>query len=97
MVERQMNDELEGIWNGEIVSQSTYFPGIFQEGLRKTTKSLSQNSRRLDGDSNRAPPEQEFRTLPLHQITRSCGTNEDTKFNLKLKIKAIPVTGREGP
>jgi hypothetical protein len=34
-----------------------YYPGIRLEGLRKTTKNLSQDSRYPGGDFNPGPPE----------------------------------------
>jgi hypothetical protein len=37
MVIWQMNDELESIWK-EVVASLLYCPGIFLEGLKKTTK-----------------------------------------------------------
>jgi hypothetical protein len=33
-----MNDEMERIWKEAIVAQSKYYPRIFLEGLKKTTK-----------------------------------------------------------
>jgi len=37
----------------------TYYPGIRLEGLRGTTKTLSQDSRSLGPDLNPGPPKQE--------------------------------------
>jgi hypothetical protein len=42
-----MNDELERIWKEVVMA---YYPGIRLEGLRKTTKNLSQNSQSPDWD-----------------------------------------------
>jgi hypothetical protein len=33
-----MTDELEEIWKEAVVAQTRYDPGIFLDGLRKTTK-----------------------------------------------------------
>jgi hypothetical protein len=47
------NDELEMIWNEAVAA----YPGIRLEGLEKTKKKFSQDSRCLGRDSNRVPPE----------------------------------------
>jgi hypothetical protein len=49
-----MNDELERIWKEAPVAYSRYYPSICLEKLRKTTKTLSQNSRSPVRDSNLA-------------------------------------------
>jgi hypothetical protein len=38
-------DELQGIWKESVMVQLRYYPRIFQEGLRKSTKYLSHDSR----------------------------------------------------
>jgi hypothetical protein len=38
-----MNDELERIWKASAVANLRYYPGICLEGLRKTTKNVSQS------------------------------------------------------
>jgi hypothetical protein len=53
-----VNVEVEGIWKENVVA-CLYYPGIFLEGLRKTTKNLSQSSRSPDRDINPEPPEYE--------------------------------------
>jgi hypothetical protein len=45
-------------------------PDTCPEELRKTTRNLSQNSRRPGRDLSRALPEYETRVLPLHQLAR---------------------------
>jgi hypothetical protein len=40
-----------------------YYPGIFLEGLRKTTKNLSQDIQALGRDLNLGPPEYEGLSL----------------------------------
>jgi hypothetical protein len=40
-----------------------YYPGIYLEGLRKTTKTLSQGSRSSGLDLNSQPPEYEVAVL----------------------------------
>jgi hypothetical protein len=40
-----------------------YHTGICLEGMRKTTKNLSQDSRSLDRDLNQGPPEYEVCVL----------------------------------
>jgi hypothetical protein len=57
---------------------------IFVEELRKTTKSL-----RLGRDSNRAPPEYEFKTLPLRQTTRWYGPKESTERKLNSRSRSV--------
>jgi hypothetical protein len=48
-----MNDYLEGSGRGLILS---YYPSTCLEGLRKTTKILSWNSRSPGRDLNPGPP-----------------------------------------
>jgi hypothetical protein len=48
-------DELERVWP----------PGTCLEGLRRTTKSLSEDGPSPSRDSNRASPECESRSIPL--------------------------------
>jgi hypothetical protein len=38
-----MNDDLEGTWKEAVLAYLKWFPGICLEGLRKTTKQLSEN------------------------------------------------------
>lgn len=47
-----MVDELERIQKEVIVVYSRYYPGICLEGLRKTTKTLSEENLCLGRDSN---------------------------------------------
>jgi hypothetical protein len=42
-----MNEELGTIWNEVVVAYSRYYPGIFQEELRNTTKNLNEMSAAL--------------------------------------------------
>jgi hypothetical protein len=39
-----MHEKLEMIWKEAVVSWSRYYPGIFLEGLNKTTKILNQDN-----------------------------------------------------
>jgi hypothetical protein len=52
-----MIDELEWIWKEAVYSM--YYLGTFMEGLRKTTRNISQESRSPGRDTNREPPEHE--------------------------------------
>jgi hypothetical protein len=54
-----MNNEFKRIWKEAIVA----YPGICLEGLRKSTKKLSQDSRSLGRDLNLSPPEYEAGVL----------------------------------
>jgi hypothetical protein len=54
-----MNDRLEGMWKEAIVVQFMASPGIWLEGLRKTTKIISQDSRSPGRDLNKVPSEYE--------------------------------------
>jgi hypothetical protein len=65
-----MNDELERIWKEVVVVELRCYPGVRMEGLGKTTTYLIQRSRRLDQDSNQAPPEYQYRVSPLFQPFR---------------------------
>jgi hypothetical protein len=40
-----MNDNLERIWKEAVVTQSTYYAGIFPEGLKEIAKYFIQDSR----------------------------------------------------
>jgi hypothetical protein len=51
------NDELGMISKEMVVAYSRYYPGICLEVLKKTKKSLGQDSRCPDRHSNPAPPE----------------------------------------
>jgi hypothetical protein len=53
-----------------IVAQSKYYPGISLGGAEKITKHISQDSRCLGRNSNRALSERKFRALPLDQPAR---------------------------
>jgi hypothetical protein len=44
----------------EVVMDLVYYPDIYLEGLRKTTKKF------LDSNLNPGPPEQEAEMLPSH-------------------------------
>jgi hypothetical protein len=52
------------------MAQSRHYSGIYLEGLRKTMKNLSQNSRCACRNSNRKPPEYKPRDLLLRQFSR---------------------------
>jgi hypothetical protein len=62
-----------------------YFPGICLEGVRKTTKYLSQDNRSLGRDLNLGPPEYEagvlttqpLRSVTLHKIQNCCTLTVD--------------------
>jgi hypothetical protein len=47
-----------------------YYPGICLEGLRKTTKNLTQDNRSPGRDLNPGPPEYEAGVLPLNHEVR---------------------------
>jgi hypothetical protein len=53
------------------VTSLGYHPDICLDGLRKITKSLSQDSRSSSRDSNRIPHKYESRLLPLRQPLQS--------------------------
>jgi hypothetical protein len=57
--------ELARIWKEAVVAYSRYYPNICFEGQSKPMKSLSRHDRCPRRDSNRVPPKQEPRTLPL--------------------------------
>jgi hypothetical protein len=70
MVGRQRNDKFEMLirkWSWPNRGTSWYLP----VELRKITKNLSQHSRKLGRDLNRAPPERRSRALTLKQPARS--------------------------
>jgi hypothetical protein len=59
---------LEGNGSGLILR---YYPGVFLEGLRNTTKDLSQGSRSPGRDLKPGPPQYEVGLLttgPLHSV-----------------------------
>jgi hypothetical protein len=60
-----MNKELEGGDRGSIYCR--YYPGIFLDGLRKTSKTLSQDSRSLGRNLDPGPPEYEAGVLTTRQ------------------------------
>jgi hypothetical protein len=39
-----MRDKLERIWKEAVMVSSRHYPGIYLEGLRKTTKNLNQDN-----------------------------------------------------
>jgi hypothetical protein len=47
-----MTDELEWIWKEAGVAKTSYYPGIFLEGLRNTTEIFSQDARCPSQDSS---------------------------------------------
>lgn len=55
--------------------QSKYYSGICHKCLRKSRKELSQNSRSLSRDSNRAPIDFKAITLHLHQPAQMNNVN----------------------
>jgi hypothetical protein len=70
----QVNDELERIWEEAVVANLKYCSGIWLEGLRKTTKYISQDSRFLNRDLNPGPPEHEKDFN--HSTTTFCSLND---------------------
>jgi hypothetical protein len=40
----RVNNEIKRTWKEVVVPDLRYYPGIFQEGLRKMMKNLSQDS-----------------------------------------------------
>jgi hypothetical protein len=52
-----MNDEGKDVEESGRGLILTYYPSIFVDGLRKTTKNLSQDSRYPDRDLNPGSPE----------------------------------------
>jgi hypothetical protein len=51
-----MNNEFESAWNYAAVAELKYYNGSCLEGLRKTMKILSYDSRCLGRESNRNHP-----------------------------------------
>jgi hypothetical protein len=70
-----MNIELKGF--GRKLSYS--HPGIWLEGLKKTTRYLIQDNHCPGRDENPVPPEYESRTLPLYRPARY--------FDVELELK----------
>jgi hypothetical protein len=60
-----MIDELERIWKQAVMVLLRYYHGISLEGLRKTTKALSQDSWWPSSDVNQTFPRHKSRVLPL--------------------------------
>jgi hypothetical protein len=58
--EWRIGKNVEGSGRGPVLR---YYPGICLEGLRKTTKNLSQNNQFPGRDFNPGPPEYEIRVL----------------------------------
>jgi hypothetical protein len=52
------------------VAKLRYYPDICLEELKKTTKTLNQDSRYPGRDSNREPPKYKSKQLSLHQPVR---------------------------
>jgi hypothetical protein len=63
----QMNNEFEKIWKEAVVACSRYYPGICLEGLRKTAKTLSQDSWWCGWFFKQASPEYKSTAVPLDQ------------------------------
>jgi hypothetical protein len=62
-----MNDTLEMILKEAVLIQQRYYPGTCVEGLRKATKSGSQDSWCPGRHSNRTLRRYKSEALPLHQ------------------------------
>jgi hypothetical protein len=58
-----MNDELERVRKKRPLRNSSYYRGIYLEGLRKTTRNPSQDSRSPDRELNPGPHEYEAEVL----------------------------------
>jgi hypothetical protein len=65
MVDRFMNDELEGKQKEELLAVLMHHPSIFVERLRKTTKNLRKHSQSPARVSIQRPFEDKVGTQPL--------------------------------
>jgi hypothetical protein len=62
-----MTDRLERTWNKVTMAYLRYCPSICQDGMRKTTESLNQDSWCPGQDLNQSFPKYKIRALPLGQ------------------------------
>jgi hypothetical protein len=86
-----------------IVFWLRYYPTIYLEWLRKTTKILIKDSRNPDRDFKRAPPEFMSGTLTLNQSVQwqSCGMRSFVGFTvhkilLRRSYRGVSTLCREG-
>jgi hypothetical protein len=77
----------KGFWR-TIMAQLWYYLGICQEGVKKITVNLSQNSWCPSRDLNWAPPKYKFRAIPLHRPAQWLWNdfNYDVAYLLKARI-----------
>jgi hypothetical protein len=62
-----MNGELERIWKERVVVSSGHYLSVCLEGLRRTTKVLSRDSRSPECEWKKASPEYKSTALPIPQ------------------------------
>jgi hypothetical protein len=74
-----MIDETERIWKETAVAWSRYYSRVYLEGLRKTTKNLSQNSQCSSRGSNQTCLEQVVVTIILLYIASSDWIDDELK------------------
>jgi hypothetical protein len=81
--------ELKRYWEEEVVGNLKHFPVILLEGLRKTTKYLSQDSRSPGRKLNHGPPEYEagvLTTRPRRSVKCTHLHINNTKLNINPSV-----------
>jgi hypothetical protein len=84
---RQINYELEGMWM-EAWPNSRYYPGTCFEGLTKTTKNVSGDSRSPGRDLKPEPPKNETMVLTIRP-RRSIDFIDNGEFGAEVLSKGF--------
>jgi hypothetical protein len=105
-----MNNKLQSMWKEVGIAHSRYYLGLWLEGLRKTTKSFSQDSRSPNRDFNRNLPNKRLEHYTVSGHPRQLGRiissvsiariNDMWKKEIKIKEKRDRQWGsswRPGP